>query len=169
MLGLGDRVRVGNRGSRLPLLLGQGEWSGEVDEGLGEWVKDCSSFLEGKEELGVEKGLFNVGLSATCVIAGEADMVDTCVSKRVLRDRAVGYAARRWVPEEQFSDSIMGGSVYMTKVLQQCFVHWLCAHKCARPDRNKADREAQERGIRTQGKHTQDSPVSSSSGSRCCW
>jgi hypothetical protein len=90
MLGRGVRVKVG---SRLPFLLGQGGRCGEVDEGLGQRVKDCSSFLEGKEELGVEKALFNVGLSATCVIVGEADMVATCVSKRVLRDGAMGYAA----------------------------------------------------------------------------
>ena len=53
-------------------------------------MNDCSSFLEGKEELGVEKALFRVGVSASWDIVGEADMAGACVSKRGLRDGGVG-------------------------------------------------------------------------------
>jgi hypothetical protein len=57
--------------------------------GAVQWVKDCSIFLEGKEELGVEKALFRVGVSASWDIVGEADMAGACVSKRGLRDGGV--------------------------------------------------------------------------------
>lgn len=57
MLGLGVLVGVANRGQRA--------WGG-VKGQVASWVKECSSFLEGKEELGVEKALFSVGLSVSC-------------------------------------------------------------------------------------------------------
>ena len=53
-------------------------------------MKDCSSFLEGKEELGVEKALFRVGVSASWDIVDEADMAGACVSKRGRQDGGVG-------------------------------------------------------------------------------
>jgi hypothetical protein len=87
MLGLRVVVGVGKRGQWLRALLDQRGARG----GVGQWVKDCSSFLEGKEELGVEKALFRVGLSASWDIVGEADMAGACVSKRVLRNGGVGY------------------------------------------------------------------------------
>jgi hypothetical protein len=92
---LGRRVVVGvaNRGQRLPVLLGQRGVCGEVEGRSGQGVKDCSTFLEGKEELGVEKALFKVRLSASCVIAGEADMAVACVSKRLVHDGAVECGA----------------------------------------------------------------------------
>ena len=49
-------------------------------------MKDCSSFLEGKEELGVENALFSVGLSALCSNGGEVDMAARRVSKPVVCD-----------------------------------------------------------------------------------
>jgi hypothetical protein len=33
-------------------------------------VKVCSSFFEGKQELGVKNALFSVGLSASCIVCG---------------------------------------------------------------------------------------------------
>jgi hypothetical protein len=35
---------------------------------LGLWVKVCSSFLEGNEELGAKNALLSVGLSASCML-----------------------------------------------------------------------------------------------------
>jgi hypothetical protein len=91
MLGLRVVVGVGKRGQWLRALLDQRGARGGVEGGVGQWVKDCSSFLEGKEELGVEKALFRVGLSASWDIVGEADMAGACVSKRVLRNGGVRY------------------------------------------------------------------------------
>jgi hypothetical protein len=92
---LGRRVLVGvaNRGQRVRVLLDQRGVCGEVEGRSRQGAKVCSSLLEGKEELGVEKALFSVGLSALCVIAGEADMAVACVSKRLVRDGAAGYGA----------------------------------------------------------------------------
>lgn len=45
-------------------------------------ARDCSRELEEKEELGVEKGLFNAALSAPCGDVGRVDMTSACVSKR---------------------------------------------------------------------------------------
>lgn len=72
-------------------------------EGDGEqWARDCSSFLQGKEELGVEKALFSVALLASWGIVGEADMAGASVSKRALCDGAVGGL-------EEASDSVGRG------------------------------------------------------------
>jgi hypothetical protein len=76
-------VCVARRGQWLRELLGQRGVRGGVVGGLVQWVNDCSSLLEGKEELGVVKALFRVGLSASWDIVGEADMAGACVSKRV--------------------------------------------------------------------------------------
>lgn len=82
MLGRWFLVCVANRGQRAPVFRDQrGGW-GDVSGGLGQCGDDWSSFLQGKEELGVEKGLFSVGVSALCVIVGEADMAGACVSRR---------------------------------------------------------------------------------------
>ena len=69
---------VANLGQRVAVLLGQRWTCGEVDGRLEQCVKDCSIFFEGKEELGVEKALFNVGLSACCGRGGEVDMAARC-------------------------------------------------------------------------------------------
>lgn len=87
MLGL---VCVAKRGQWLRVLLGRRGARVEVGGEGRQWVKDCSSFLEGKEELGVEKALFRVGVSASWDIVGEADMAGACVSKRGRRDGGVG-------------------------------------------------------------------------------
>jgi hypothetical protein len=71
--------------------------------------------LEGKVELDVEKALFNVRLSALCVIAGEADMAVACVSKRLVYDGAMEYGTWRKVAEKLFRDSGMGERVHMAK------------------------------------------------------
>jgi hypothetical protein len=99
----------------VPVLLGQRGVCGEVEGRLGQGVKDCSSFFEGKEELSVEEALFNIGLSASCVIAGEADIAVACVSKRLACDGAAEYEAWRQLPEKLFPDSRIGERVYMAK------------------------------------------------------
>ena len=68
-------VGVANRGQRVE----------------GRLVKECSSLLEGKVELDLEKALFSVALSASRVSAGEADMAVACVSKQLVYDGAVEY------------------------------------------------------------------------------
>jgi hypothetical protein len=134
---LGRRVLVGvaNRGQRVSVLLGQRGVCGEVEGRSGQGVKVCSSLLEGKEELGVEKALFNFGLSASCVIAGEADMAVACVSKRLVCDGAAEYGAWRQVPEKLFPDCGMGGRVYMAKQAvvdrRRLPVHCLLTQTCS--------------------------------------
>lgn len=68
MLGLRSLGEGASRGQRVLTLLfqrGDGGGAGVVDcRGL-QWVKSCSSFLEGKEELEVKNALFKVGLSAS--------------------------------------------------------------------------------------------------------
>ena len=79
-------------------------------------MNDCSSFLEGKEELGVEKALLRVGLSASWDIVGEADMAGACVSKRGHGEQGTGNGGWRQFLEKLFPDSRMGGRVvYMVK------------------------------------------------------
>jgi hypothetical protein len=87
MLGLRVVECVAKREQRWAELVGQ---RGAVD-GLVQCVKDCSSFLEGKEELGVEKALLRVGLSASWDIVGEADMAGANVSKRGRGEWRVGH------------------------------------------------------------------------------
>jgi hypothetical protein len=77
----------------MPELLGQRGARGGVVGRLVECVNDCSSFLEGKEELGVEKALLRVGLSASWDIVGEADMAGACVLKLGRGDGGVGWGA----------------------------------------------------------------------------
>jgi hypothetical protein len=135
MLGRRVLVDIANRGQRMPVLLGQRGVCGEVEGRSGQGVKDRSSFLEGKEELGVEKDLFSVGLSASCVIAGEADWAVACVSKRLVWDGAAEYGAWRRVPEKLFPDSGMGGRVYMDKQAvvdrRRLPVHCLLTQTCS--------------------------------------
>jgi hypothetical protein len=50
--------------------------------------------LEGKEELGVEKGLFKAGLSASCNVVGKADMAGACVSNGEMCNRVAGEGER---------------------------------------------------------------------------
>jgi len=74
-------------------------WS-EVDGGMGQCTKTCSSFLAGKEGLGVGEALFNEGRSAlrsrVVVAVGEADTGAQVVSRVVeCIERAVGTVRAR--------------------------------------------------------------------------
>lgn len=69
--GGGQRARRGQRGA-----------GGKMEGTLEQVARDCLRELEGKEELGVEKGLFKAVLSAPCGVVGRADMTSACVSKR---------------------------------------------------------------------------------------
>jgi hypothetical protein len=69
MLGLRKLGEDASRGQRRPvLLLHLWMYGGGCRGRSGLWVKVCSSFLEGKEELGAKNALFSVGLSASCML-----------------------------------------------------------------------------------------------------
>jgi hypothetical protein len=68
MLGLRSLGEGANRGQRLlVLLLQRCRYGADVCRSR-LWVKVCSSFLEGNEELGVKNALLSVGLSASCML-----------------------------------------------------------------------------------------------------
>ena len=84
-----------------------------MDGRLGQCAKDCSSFLEGKEELGAENALFNVGLSTSCSRVDEVDMTArSAVSESLLCEGAAGHGGRRQAREKPFTDSMVGENVY---------------------------------------------------------
>lgn len=85
VVGGGQHARRGQRGAE-----------GKMEGTLEQVARDCSRELEGKEELGVEKGLFIAVLSAPCGVVGRAGMTSACVSKREVRNGGKGDGGVGW-------------------------------------------------------------------------
>jgi hypothetical protein len=86
----------------------------------GLWVKVCSSFLEGNEELGAKNALLSVGLSAFCMLCeGAMGAVSRFMLTEVGSARS-GYGAWRLFMDCLFMDCREGEGMHMAVYRSRC-------------------------------------------------
>jgi hypothetical protein len=104
MLGWRSLGEGANRGQRVLALLLQCCMYGVDLCWPGLWVKVCSSFLEGNEELGAKNALLSVGLSASCMLCeGAMGAVSRFMLTEVCSAKSE-YGAWRLFPDCLFMD-----------------------------------------------------------------
>jgi hypothetical protein len=100
-------------------------------------VKVCSSFLEGKDGLGVMNALFSVGLSASCIVYGGVEGAMSVGASMGLCKEETGYGACKLAPERPFTVCMEGEGMHMVVYRSRCphTVHCNQTNKHARTTR----------------------------------
>lgn len=86
----------------------------------GLWVKVCSSFLEGNEELGAKNALLSVGLSASCMLCEGAMGAVSRFMLTVLCNARSEYGCWRLFPDNLFTVCREGEGMHMVVYRSRC-------------------------------------------------
>jgi hypothetical protein len=170
MLDLRGRGSGATRGQRALLLLLQRGVSGGRLCRSKPLANVCSSFLEGKDGLGVINALFSVGLSASCIVYGGVAGAVSTGAYRVLCEAETGYGACRLAPERLFTVCMEGEGMYMVVYRSRCPRTARCeqtdkhVHTTGPREKGKGNREQQRSETEGGAERTEATPAAKKAG-----